>query len=187
MSKEIKLNSLYIHPDLSMVEIKFTELRIIEDQTEEDGQRTIPIKRTIEAPLRPASALCDDLKSLRRHGLAIQGIKLEKEATQIKNWTVMRINIAGDMLTKKSRLTMTLAIRSELTGKITPLKVGQVTMYPKDDDKVKYEKAAEMTQLVEKIANGVWGYLNGEFDESIPGDQLVLYSSDPVLETNFRQ
>lgn len=187
MAKEKKLNSLYIHPDLSSVEIKFTELHVIEDETEEDGQRTIPVKRSIEAPLRPTSALCDDLKSMRRHGLDILGIKLEKEATQIKNWTVMRINISGDMLLKKSRLEMVLALKADLTGKIVPIKVGQVTMYPKDQDKVKYHKAQEMTQLVEKIANGVWGYLNGEFDESIPGDQLVLYASDPKLETNFVQ
>ena len=187
MAKEKKLNSLYIHPDLSAVEIKFTELHVIEDETEEDGQRTIPVKRTIEAPMRPTSALCDDLKSMRRHGLDILGIKLEKEAAQIKNWTVQRIKISGDMLLKKSRLEMELALKSDLTGKVVPIKVGQVTMYPKDEDKVKYHKAAEMTQLVEKIANGVWGYLNGEFDESIPGDQLVLYSSDPKLETHFVQ
>jgi hypothetical protein len=187
MSKDKKLNSLYIHPDLSMVEIKFTELHTVEDETEEDGFKTIPIKRTIEAPLRPSSGLCDDLKSMRRHGLEIQGIKLEKEATQIKNWTVMRINIAGDMLLKKSRLTITLACKSELTGKVVPMKVGQVTMYPKDQDKVKYHKAEEMTKLVEKIANGVWGYLNGEFDEAIKGDQLVLYQSEPIFQTEFTQ
>lgn len=187
MSHERKLNSLYIHPDLSTVEIKFTELVNIEDETEEDGQRTIHIKRTIEAPLRPTSGLCDDLKSMRRHGLDILGIKLEKEASQIKNWTCQKIIISGDMLLKKSRLEMVLALKSELTGKIVPVKVGQTTMYPKDDDKVKYHKHAELAQLVEKIAKGVWKYLNGEFDESIPGDQLILYHSDPQLETNFAQ
>src|SRR5688572_1825963 len=149
MSKEKKLNSLYIHPDLSTVEIKFTELHYIADENEEDGQRTIPVKRGIEAPLRPTSALCDDLKSMRRHGLEILGIKLEKESTQIKMWTVQKLIISGDMLLKKSRLEIVLALKCELTGKIVPIKTGQVTMYPKDEDKVKYHKAAEMTKLVE--------------------------------------
>lgn len=187
MQKERKLNELYIHPDLSTVFIEFTELHTVEDESEEDGYKTVPIVRTIEAPLRPTSGLCDDMKSLRRHGLDILGIKLEKEATQIKMWTVMRIKISGDMLLKKSRLEMTLALKADLTGKIVPLKVGQVTMYPKDDDKVKYHKHAELAQLVEKIANGVWGYLNGDYEDSGDGEQLVLYPMEPQLETHFTQ
>jgi len=172
--KDRQLTRLFIATDLSLVIIHFTELHIIEDKNTDDGDRTIAIKRSFEAPLRPASGLSNDLKSCRRHALDILGIELAKEAAQIKAWTVQQIDIKGDMLEKKSRLEMTLALECKLTGKIIPIKVPQVTMYPKDADKVKYHAADELTQLIEKIAKGCWGYLDGEFDENL-SEQIVLF------------
>jgi hypothetical protein len=172
MSERI-LRSLYIHPDQSKVEIKFTEIRQIEDETEEDGSRSIKINHTVEAPLRPTKGLLDDFKSFRRHGLEIAGIELADEPRQIKKWGCQRITIAGDYVTKKSRIVITLSLACELTGKVIPVKVGQVTMYPKADDKVKYHKADELTKLFEKVVEKVWNYLNGDMEED---GQFVIFA-----------
>ena len=169
---EITLRSLYIHPDQTSVKISFEEIFEREDDTEESGVRRIPVKRSIEAPLKPKKGLLDDMKSLRRHGLAIHGIRLANE-DDFTNWNVQRIDIARDYTLKKSRVKIIMSVVNELTGKVSTLDIGQYVMYPKDDDKVKYAKMDEVTTIIEKIIKKTWNYLNGDQDDD---GQFVLFA-----------
>lgn len=169
---EIVLRSLYIHPDQTLVSIKFDETFEKEDPSEESGIKRTTVKRTIEAPLRPKKGLLDDMKSLRRHGLAIHGIRLANE-DDFTNWNIQRIDIAGDYTLKKSRVKIVMSVVNELTGKVSKLDIGQYAMYPKDDEKAKYSKMDEVTTIIEKIIKKSWNFLNGDQDED---GQFILFA-----------
>lgn len=179
MERERQLLNLKIAEDLNYVKIKFSEI----DPEETDDPEDIDINKfTAESTRRPHKDFVDSLKKLRKHGLAILGIKLDDEAKQLRNWTVSAIKISGDMLLKQSRVVMTLSLRSDLTGKITPIKVSQVTMYPKADEKVKYHDADKMTAVIEEISQEAWSYIfKGKYEKGT-NPQLALFAEKVLLK-----
>lgn len=154
-----------------MVSIKFDETFEKEDPTEESGVKRTTVKRTLEAPLRPKKGLIDDMKSIRKHGLAIMGIRLKSE-DDFTNWNVQRIDISGDYTLKKSRVKIIMSVVNESTDKVSSLDIGQYVMYPKNDEQAVYPEMDKVTTIIEKIVIKVWNYLNGDQDED---GQFVLF------------
>lgn len=186
MEKERELRELTIADDCSEVYVAFEETSILPlpEGADEHAENEISVNVfEVTSKNRPHKNLTDCLKKLRKHGLAIQGIELSDESKQIKRWIVRTLKIEGNIGKQQSRATITLGVQSELTGKVSPLKVGTVTMYPKDEDKVKYQGAPQLTSIVEDIAAEVWEYLNGKTeDEDIPNAQLALFPTRKEVE-----
>lgn len=176
---ERQLRRLSISDDLEEVHVKWDETRIYElpEGADEHAENEIKtIGHETNSPFRPHKNLVDALKKLRKHGLAIQGIELDDESKQIKRWIVKDLQIDGEALKQQSRATITLGVKSELTGKVSPLKVGTVTMYPKDDDKVKYLGAPQMTTIIEDIESELWEYMDGKIESvDVPDPQYSLF------------
>lgn len=177
--QERHLRRLTISDDLDEVNVKWDETRVYElpdgaDENSENEVRTIGHQTT--SPFRPHRNLVDALKKLRKHGLAIQGIELSDESKQIKRWVVLDLQIDGDPLKQQSRATITMGVKSELTGKCSPLKVGTVTMYPNDEDKVKYLGAPQMTTIIQDIEAELWEYMDGKIESvDVPDPQYSLF------------
>jgi hypothetical protein len=177
--QERHLRKLTISDDLNEVNVMWDETRLYElpegaDENAENEIRTITHATT--SPFRPHKNLTDALKKLRKHGLAIQGIELADESKQIKRWIVRDLQIDGDHNKQQSRATITLGVISDLTGKVSPLKVGTVTMYPKDEDKVKYLGAPQMTTIIQDIEAELWEYMDGKIESiDIPDPQYSLF------------
>jgi hypothetical protein len=194
MEKERQLLSLKISSDLDDVEIMFTETSIFEipDGAEPDAENDIRQNTfKVNSNNRPHKDLTNSMLKLRKHCLDILGIELSDESKAIKHWIVPEIKIDGDVFKKQSRVSMVLAKHVELTGKVTGMKVPQVTMYPKSDDKVKYHAVDKMTSIVEDIIEECWMYLDGKYEEGLDG-QLALFprvshsaveTAQPVLKT----
>lgn len=181
MERERQLLNLKIAEDLNHVEIKFAEVNARESDSEEEDdikQNTF----TAESTNRPHKDFVDAMKKLRKHGLAILGIELADEAKQLKNWTVSGIKISGDMLLKQSRVILTLSKKVDLTGKIARIKTGQVTLYPKVDDAVKYHDADKLANLVEDVVKEAWAYLFSGKYESETNPQLALFPEKHSLK-----
>jgi len=184
---ERQLRNLSISDDLEEVNVKWDETRIYElpegaDEHAENEIKTISHETT--SPFRPHKNLVDALKKLRKHGLAIQGIELDDEAKQVKRWIVTNLKIEGNALKQQSRATITLGVKSELTGKVGKMQVGTVTMYPKDDDKVKYQGAPQMTTIIEDISAEVWEYMDGKIESvDVPDPQYSLFPRRIEIET----
>lgn len=179
MDSDKQLRCLKISDDLDEVYVKFEETRVHElpDGADESADNDVTQHvYEVTSQNRPHKNLTDALKKLRKHGMAIKGIELADASKQIKNWVVRQITIDGDSLKQQSRMEITLGVRSDLTGKVSPLKCGSVTMYPKDDEKVKYSKASEMVKDYEDVVAEVWEYLNGKTEsDDVPNPQLALF------------
>jgi hypothetical protein len=185
MDIERHLRNLQISADLNSVSIIFDEVKILPVPDGADPEVTNEIRTdtyTVVSENRPHKNLVDAVKKLVKHGLAIMGITLE-DNKQIKNWIFLGLKIDGDPTKQQSRATITLGVRSELTGKISKLACSQVTMYPKDDEKVKYQDAGKLTTAIEDASAEVWEYAAGKCeDENMPNTQLALFTLNQQVE-----
>jgi len=177
MEKEKHLNGLSVSDDLNKVQISFTETSILpipDGADPEMDNEVITNEFKVKSESRPHKDLINSMKKLRKHGLAIIGIELADESKQLSNWIVTKIKISGDVFKQQSRVEIFLGVRSDLTGKISELSCGQVTMYPKDDEKVKYVDAPKMTAIIEDIIEECWSYLDGKCEEGM-NPQMSLF------------
>lgn len=182
MNREnLQLLTLKVAEDLNSIEIRFAEVNTHESDGDEDNDISTNYF-TCESTNRPHKDLVDSMKKLRKHGLAILGIELADEAKQLREWTVSGIKIDGDLLKKQSRVVLTLAKKVELTGKIARIKTGQVTMYPKQDDAVKYHDADKMTAIIEDIVEECWSYIFDGKCEAETNPQLALFPEQRNLK-----
>ena len=179
MAIDKQLRKIKIDPELNSVEIEFVELVVVED--EESGEsKTVQIPHSVKGPFRPHKDLVDSMKKLRKHALQV----VEIDTDSLPHYTVSSIKISGDLILKQSRVVMTLSKFVKSTSKIVPIKCPQVTMYPTDQDKVKYFDAEAMTTIIEDIVEEAWSYLRGKYEQS---GQLPLFvrAEGEFIETNF--
>ena len=169
MNKERQLRRLKISPDLNEVVIDWVEIRT----TDEDVKRP---KHRDTGDYRPHKDLVDRMKKLRKHALEMLGISLGEKSKDLPKWATLMIKIDGDLLTKQSRLRITLGIKNDKTGKVSKIETQQMTMYPAMDDASKYHAADEVAKLVEEIQEEAWLYGAGKYEaEDKPNQQLALF------------
>lgn len=182
---ERKLRKFKIDADLSSVEVKFEEVITVPPSHQENDPliRTVPY--TVESPYRPKKQLIDCLKKLRKHALEI--LEIDVDTKHIGLYNVIALKITGDVLTKTSRVVLTLAKVVERTGKVVKITLPQVTMYGQSE----YVDAEKMSVIVEDLIEEIWQYLGGEVDaEQLQGadpSQLALFPSMAIkpLDTHF--
>jgi hypothetical protein len=122
----------------------------------ESETRTRPYKM---GPLddQPHEDLFLAMKGLRRDALKI--CEIEVDSKDIGNYTVCKIQIAGDLLLKQCRVTLTIGKLVKRTGKIVLIKTPQTTLYGQSE----YEGADKLAPLIEKAVDEIEKYMHGKF------------------------
>lgn len=181
MTKDRQLRQLRIATDLNHVFVKFIEIIQHEPKEgEEEGARK-QRKYTCDGDNRPHKDLVGEMKKLRKYGLDMLGIELADSAKQLKDWTVLQIDIAGDMELKQSRVKIMLGKFVEKTGKVSKIQTQQMVMYPATDDSSKYHEVDKVTNIIEAIAAETFLYCGGKCEEDEKENrQLALF---PILTT----
>ena len=160
--QEKQLRQITLAPDLSKVTIKFIQLNQLEASDEgevEDDEAMAANEYTVVGSFAPHKDLIDAMKKVRKHGLAWLGIELADEAKALKNWSTTRITLAGDHTMKKSRVKIQLGLNVEQTGFVAHIETGQITIYPKTEDKAKYWDTDKLAKEVDKIIDECGEYL----------------------------
>jgi hypothetical protein len=149
------------------VKIGFVELIAqAPDELEEDSN-VIDNGYSIVSKHRPHKDLLDAMKVMRKHAMNI--IEMEIPAN-LGQYTVCGFSVAGDLVMKQSRVTLKMAKEVKRTGKVIAIPGAQVSMYAESE----YEKAHELTPLVEKAIAEVEAYLAGKYADEIV--QLPLFA-----------
>lgn len=177
MQKDRQLRQLKLAPDLNHVFGKFVETIQHEPKGEEEQGKRSQRKYACDGDNRPHKDLTNKMTLLRKHALDMLGIELADSAKYLKQWIVVQIDVAGDMILKQSRVKITLGKLVEKTGKISKIQTQQMVMYPATDDSSKYHKADEVASIVEKIEQEYWLYCEGKCEEEErPNIQLALFN-----------
>lgn len=172
---EKQLRSLLITDKL--VKIAFVEADYIagsSDNEEDDNDSVREHKHTCASPIQPHKDLTDSMKKLRK--LALEALEINlAEAKDAYTFDVIGISIAGNVSMKKSRLKIKLGKNIKLTGKQCPIETGQITMYPDQEEKVKFPNADKISPIIEDIIEEVWEYLKGTKTGDEEGRQFALF------------
>ncbi len=176
---EKQLRSLAISDE--KVKIKFVELEAIaaSKDSKTDDDKAKGHKWGCESTNIPHKDLTDSMKKLRKHGFEILGLDIDSK--DLSRWNCSMIKISGDYLLKKARVILQLSVRSKLTGKLSYIETGQVTMYPDAEDAVKYHDADKMTVVIEDCIEEAFSYLNGKYGEDEMSD-LPLFAKREAVE-----
>lgn len=163
------------------VKIKFVELEAIaaSKDSKTDDDKAKGHKWGCESTNIPHKDLTDSMKKLRKHGFEILGLDIDSK--DLSRWNCSMIKISGDYLLKKARVILQLSVRSKLTGKLSYIETGQVTMYPDAEDAVKYHDADKMTVVIEDCIEEAFSYLNGKYGEDEMSD-LPLFAKREAVE-----
>jgi hypothetical protein len=183
--KHRQITKIKLSKDLNKVIIQFTELEETEfgnGEEDEEGSSVLPHVHTILGRHRPAKDFIDAMKGLRK--FALDSNEMTVDSKELPLWTVSTVDIAGDMFLKQSRVVLTLAKMVKRTGKVSEMKLGQITMYPEGDDPTAYKDADKLTKAIEVAIVEAWEYLNGKYDDA-DLSQLPLFPTEKKLETNF--
>lgn len=172
---EKQIRNITMNADCDKVKITFATLNG-EPETDEDegeGIKLRPRKYTAESGSGdvPHKDFINAMKKLRKFAFEIAEMTVDSK--ELPTWTVSEISISGDYVQQQSRVVMKLSHYIKSTKKVIPLgPFPQVTMYPQNDDAVKYHNAAQMTKIIEEIIHEAWLYLDGKFDQK---GQLPLF------------
>lgn len=183
MQPERQLVSVKMSHDADAVKIKFLEIITKEGEGEQESQ-TVSNIFVVESPNKPHKDFVESMKKLRKFGLSALEIVLADDdgpgKEQIRTWSCTGLKFSGDVLTKQSRIVLTLSHYVKRTKKISEIKTGQITMYPQSDDVTKFADVDKMTTIIEDVIEECWLYLNGKYAEEEGYNQLALF---PVRES----
>lgn len=149
------------------------------DDAEDDDRVKVP-KGSFTSPYKPHKDLLDAMAKLRKHAIEI----LELQLKSTSDWSVTAIKIAGDVTEKKSRVQLRLSKWVKRTKKMVHMGyTPQVTMYPSDEDAVKYSKADELTAAIEEVIDEATQYLDGKYgDDDLTEEQCAQLALFPERE-----
>ncbi len=128
-----------------------------EDEGEEESTTHKQITYTVDAPHKPHKDFTSCFKKLTKYAMELVEISDEN----MKDYCVTSVKIDGDMLMKKSRVTMVIGKAVRRTGKIVKINTAQVTMYGESN----YENHGRMSTAVEELVAAAIDYMNGKCGE----------------------
>ncbi len=157
------------------VRVKFVELVAVPipdpndpngEGDEEEKQDVKAIEYTVTSQHEPHDDLLKALKKLRKHALEI--CEIEVDGKHLNQYTVVGVKIQGDIVLRQSRVIMVIGKEVKRTGKQVLIVTPQTTMYGESE----YEKAEEMSKLIEDVVSEVWLYIGGKYADD---GQLPLF------------
>ena len=152
------------------IKITFNEITEIPPVEGAEESTTDVNEYSIKTKRKPHKDLLDAMKKLRKDALAICEMNFDGKA--IGSLNVIGIKITGDIVLRQSRVVMTIAKEVKRTGKQIEWSTPQVTMYGESE----YEKAEEMSKLIQALIDETWAYLDGKCEGE---SQLPLF---PTVE-----
>jgi hypothetical protein len=159
-----RITRIQVKPDLSRVFIAFVEVVDGEPLDGEEESQIIDTAYSAKSKHRPHNDLVSALKKLTAH--ALKAAEIELADKNHRNYTVIKVQIDGDIALNKSRVILTIGHRVERTDKVIPIEVPQITLSEESD----YEDWKAVKKLVEALSEEAWGYLGGKHD----GDDIQL-------------
>lgn len=158
--------------DKGFVKIDLTEAVPMDSpngtEEEEEEAEIVANEYSVKSPRLPHKDFTDAMKKLRKIALDICEITIDPKS--LTDYTVSQVSIAGDILLQQSRVVMTISKKVKRSEKLITIKTPQVTMYGESE----YEKAGEMSKLVEAVVKEAWEYLDGKSEQD---GQLALFPS----------
>lgn len=139
---------------IQFAEIVATETHQIGEEEAEDA--TIVNEYTVNSQHEPHEDLLNAMKKLRK--FALECCEMIFESKALTFYTVSAIKINGDLAMKQSRVIMTVAKEVRRTGKLVKFNTPEVTMYGESE----YERASEMSKVVEQVIDEALAYLDGK-------------------------
>lgn len=160
----------------SNVVIKFghanDDIHIESDSEEEDDSR-VP-SWTCDSPYMPHKDFVNCMKSLRKLALEICEITLDDKSKELSSWGVREIKFAGNYENKQARVILMLTHHVKATNKIIKFASPQITLHPKDEDKVKFPQAPKLAEAIDEIVEEAWSYINGKYGEDLEDKKMQL-------------
>lgn len=162
-----QMKSLEVTEDLQ-VKVTFQEIVTLPPHDHPENESTIiDNEYKVKSRYAPHADLMNALKKLKKFALDINEMEVSDKTKG--DYKVSQVKIAGDVLLKQSRVTMTISKLVPRTGKVIDIPVGQTTMYGESD----YHDAEKMSVIIEELIEEVWLYLGGKYE--LEG-QLALFS-----------
>jgi len=141
------------------VKIDFVELSVTKEHETGDEMaedETVVNEYSVRSPHAPHKDLLDSMKKLRKFALEICEMIFETKALTFYDISAIKIN--GDVAMKQSRVIFTISKEVRRTGKFVKIVTPETTMYGESE----YERAAEMSKLVEVVIQEALMYLDGK-------------------------
>lgn len=163
--------------------IKFGHSHAEEIETdEEDGDNMATW--TGDFPYAPHKDFINCMKSLRKLALEICEISLEDASKELSSWGVREIKISGNYEMNKARVVLVITKHVKATNKVISFKSPQLTLSPKDEEKLKYPHADKLAKAIREIVDEAWAYINGKYGEDLgPKErQLPLFELEALAE-----
>ncbi len=186
MTPERQLVSVRMSTDADEVKIKFREIVTKELEEGQEENQVVSNDFTVTSKNKPHKDFVDSMKKLRKHGLEALEIELAdgdgpgKE--QIRLWSVLALKFSGDVVTKQSRVVMTLGKYVKRTKKVSEIKTPQITMYPQSDDTNQLANVDKMTTIIEDVIEECWSYLDGKYAEEDEGQLPLFAKPEPIQQ-----
>lgn len=117
----------------------------------------------------PHQDLLSAMKNMREDGMMLNDDD-PRETENRKKYTVVGLDIRGNMEMKQARAVLTLGKFIKRTNKINTTKLSEVTLYGQSE----YEHAERLAQRVEKAIDEATQFMYGKFADSNP-NQLALF------------
>lgn len=170
-----QIRSIKLKADLSKVTISFVDVVDAESTEGEEDSTVIDTKYTAKSKHKPHKDFVASMRKLLKHALA----SCEIEIDNLKNYSVLGLNITGDLFMNQSRVVMILAKRVERTEDVIEWSSPQITL----SDESKYQEWKDLQKLVKLVFDEVWLYLQGKHD----GDNLQLAFTFDIPEKKAKK
>lgn len=161
-----QISAISISPK-GRIHIGFASITIIPPAEGEEESSVETDEHGITTMRKPHKDLIDAFKKLRTHALDICEMNISGKNVG-STYNVTGFKIAGDLLLKQSRVIMTVTHNVKRTGKHIKWATPQITMYGESE----YEKAEEMSKLIEGVIEEAWLFLGGKAEKE---SQLPLF------------
>lgn len=163
-----QIRKIEISDDLTSVRVEFARVSAQEPPEGMEESIVLVDEYKVSSDRKPHQDLINAMKVLRKSALDVCEMKVVDK--NIGDFNVTSIKISGDMLLKQSRVELTVSKLVPRTGKYVKWKTPQVTMYGNSE----YDKADELTALIEKAVNEALAYLGGKYEHD---NQLPLFEN----------
>jgi hypothetical protein len=160
---ERQLRKLKIEDD--KITILFVET-VVNESSEPGGESIISADEfKIKTKRKPHDNLLATMTKLRKP--ALRSLEIGVDSKSLPNWDVKEINITGDIILRKCRLTITLSKKVDWSGGTKEIDTPEITLYGDSQ----FDGHEELAKLAEDVFAEVWMFVSGGYNPN----QLALF------------
>lgn len=160
---ERQLRKLSIKDD--KITIQFVET-VVNEPSEPGGESVVLAEEfRVRSKRKPHENLLTTMTKLRKP--ALKSLEIGVDSKSLPNWDVKEINITGDIILRKCRITITLSKKVDWSGGTKEIDTPEITLYGESQ----FDGHEELAKLVEDVFAEVWMFLSGAYNPN----QLALF------------